>query len=429
MRRNFVTKTFKIGVTNWTAPAGVRVVRVLAQNTRPVVAGGGDSGRGFMLDPGGNAWGWGYNGDGSLGNGLSTGNMSSPVRVGIGNVYTSLSGNGGQATVAIDTAGVGSGWGQGDQIGAGDMVTHSVAVATLGNSRWRQLSSNVNFTIGLDTNGNAWMLGGTNSNGEGGTGDIVARSSPVITVGGRNFSQIATTQQGTLALDYVGNLYTWGLGVFSGATSSPVLFAGAPQFTQIAGGVQSAYGIDLQGNLWAWGQGASGVLGTGNVLNQSTPVHIAVGTKFMQVSASAGFSVGALDTSGNLWMWGDNSDGALGTNDTVNRSTPTLVAGGNQWSFVVANFTLTIGVDRTGQVWAWGSNTFGQLGDGTLVSRSSPVKVLGPLRAKLSNPPVVTDLPVVPGQVYPVVIGPYTTTFGGAPVGTAATQVTLVYRE
>jgi len=38
----------------------------------------------------------------------------------------------------------------------------------------------------------------------------------------------------------------------------------------------------------------------------------------------------------------------------------------------------SLAIDSTGQLWAWGENKYGQLGDGTTIDRLLPVKVIFP---------------------------------------------------
>jgi alpha-tubulin suppressor-like RCC1 family protein len=73
--------------------------------------------------------------------------------------------------------------------------------------------------------------------------------------------------------------------------------------------------------LWTWGIGTNGPLGTNDTINRSTPVTtFAGGTNWKQVSGSS--YTAAIKTDGTLWNWGQGGNGRLGTNDTINRSTP-----------------------------------------------------------------------------------------------------------
>ncbi|MCL2528363.1 MAG: leucine-rich repeat protein, partial [Defluviitaleaceae bacterium] len=110
--------------------------------------------------------------------------------------------------------------------------------------------------------------------------------------------------------------------------------------------------------------------------------HIAGGRRNISFIAAGHSHSLAIDTSGNVLTWGNNSHGQLGNGTTVSTAsgvnftlspvtglgtTITSVAGG-------ANHSLAIGQD--GSLWAWGGNGSGQLGDGTSTNRSTPVQVL-----------------------------------------------------
>jgi alpha-tubulin suppressor-like RCC1 family protein len=52
----------------------------------------------------------------------------------------------------------------------------------------------------------------------------------------------------------------------------------------------------------------------------------------------------AISTSGSLWMWGINSAGQLGQNDSTNRSSPVQVGSLTTWLTVSAGYsTLALG--------------------------------------------------------------------------------------
>jgi alpha-tubulin suppressor-like RCC1 family protein len=72
-------------------------------------------------------------------------------------------------------------------------------------------------------------------------------------------------------------------------------------------------------------------LGINNTTNKSTPVTtFAGGTNWKQVGVGRDTNA-AIKTDGSLWVWGDNSVGALGAG-AGNKYTPvTTLIGGNNW--------------------------------------------------------------------------------------------------
>ena len=133
------------------------------------------------------------------------------------------------------------------------------------------------------------------------------------------------------------------------------------------------------GNLWVWGDNSYGQLGDNSTTKRSSPVQtIARGSNWSQVDVGW-LNTAAIKTDGTLWLWGDNSQGQLGDNTLVRKSSPVqTVAGGTNWKQVscskIRSHTAAIKTDGT--LWTWGSNYDGQLGDNTRTKRSSPVQTV-----------------------------------------------------
>jgi alpha-tubulin suppressor-like RCC1 family protein len=87
----------------------------------------------------------------------------------------------------------------------------------------------------------------------------------------------------------------------------------------------------------------------------------------------------AVDVSGNVFCWGDNSLGQLGTGFAGGlQPTPIAVTGATGFSAISAGDDHTCGISGT-QVSCWGRSDFGQVGDGTVSSHivASPSVVAG----------------------------------------------------
>ena len=131
-------------------------------------------------------------------------------------------------------------------------------------------------------------------------------------------------------------------------------------------------------SAYAWGTGTSGQLGDDTAVTKSSPVSVVGGfTDWIQINAGASHSLG-LRANGTAWAWGLATNGRLGNNTVVSRSSPVSVVGGyTDWIQVSCGTAHSLGLRANGTAWAWGLATNGQLGDGTAVTKSSPVSVVG----------------------------------------------------
>jgi alpha-tubulin suppressor-like RCC1 family protein len=132
-----------------------------------------------------------------------------------------------------------------------------------------------------------------------------------------------------------------------------------------------------QGGLWTWGNNNNGDLGDNTSVNKSSPIQtVAGGTNWKQVETSE-VCVAAIKTDGTLWLWGYNGLATLGDNTTTNRSSPVqTVSGGTNWKQVACGQYHTAAIKTDGTLWLWGYNGGGRLGDNTEVDKSSPVQTV-----------------------------------------------------
>jgi alpha-tubulin suppressor-like RCC1 family protein len=236
----------------------------------------------------------------------------------------------------------------------------------------------------------SWGLG---RNGRLGDNTLEDKSSPVSVIGGfPDWVQVDAAWNHTLGLRANGTLYAWGSGRFgqlgdgitiTGDKQSPVsVIGGFTDWVQVSAGRYYSLGLRSNGTIWAWGSGTDGQLGTNTAVNRSSPATVVGGlTDWIQVSAGRVHAVG-IRANGTLWSWGNNSGalglGRLGDISTVNKSSPVLVAGGfTNWIQASAGYRHSLGLRATGQLYAWGGAGGGVLGDNTTVNKSSPVLVSG----------------------------------------------------
>jgi alpha-tubulin suppressor-like RCC1 family protein len=296
----------------------------------------------------GTLWTWGFGGNGRLGNGATTGSISTPVTTFAGGTNWKQVSAGRDHISAIKTDGTLWIWGRSTYGTLGNAVitgNTSTPVTTFsGGTNWKQVSSGAFHTAAVKTDGTLWTWGLGNS-GQLGNASVTNISTPVTTFsGGTNWKQVTTSSfsDHTAAIKTDGTLWTWGyngnlqLGNnAAGIRSTPVTtFAGGTNWKQVSAGGSHTAAIKTDGTLWTWG-GTTGSLGNGVLGSRSTPVTtFAGGTNWKQVAAG-GAHTAAIKTDGTLWTWGYGTSGQLGNAAITNRSTPvTTSAGGTNWKQV-----------------------------------------------------------------------------------------------
>jgi alpha-tubulin suppressor-like RCC1 family protein len=127
--------------------------------------------------------------------------------------------------------------------------------------------------------------------------------------------------------------------------------------------------------LWVAGYNDNGRLGTNDTINYSSPVQtVAGGSNWKMVSGGYEHSAG-VKFDGTLWCWGRNADGQLGTNDTTDVSSPVqTIANTENWKSVACGGFHTVAIKEDGTLWSWGNNYNGQLGTNDTNYYSSPVQ-------------------------------------------------------
>ncbi len=110
---------------------------------------------------------------------------------------------------------------------------------------------------------------------------------------------------------------------------------------------------------------------------------------------------------GELWCWGANARGQLGTAASNDKVRPTKVAGLPPVTQVVTGSYHACALSTVGEVWCWGDDRFGQLGDGHFEGaahesfRETPAALKLPAAARqLRVTEVTTCADLVDGQTW-----------------------------
>lgn len=136
---------------------------------------------------------------------------------------------------------------------------------------------------------------------------------------------------------------------------------------QVSAGAEHVVGLTTDGNVITWGANRKGQLGNGQFTSMCVPEVITLLKHRPVISISCGEShTLALTIGGNVYAWGDNSQGQLGVSDTTNRLRPEMVRSLRNAlaSSVHAGKQHSMVVSPRGTLFAFGSNSHGQLGLG-----------------------------------------------------------------
>jgi alpha-tubulin suppressor-like RCC1 family protein len=162
----------------------------------------------------GTLWVWGRNFSGQLG-GNTTTNRSTPVTTFAGGTNWKQVSSGNSHTAAIKTDGTLWTWGSQyrGQLGNGVTTgTISTPVTTFaGGTNWKQVSCGGRYAAAIKTDGTLWVWG-QNSFGTAGVNDLNTRPTPTTTfAGGTNWKQVNSGGYNTAAIKTDGTLWVWGV--------------------------------------------------------------------------------------------------------------------------------------------------------------------------------------------------------------------------
>jgi alpha-tubulin suppressor-like RCC1 family protein len=325
-------------------------------------------------------WAWGNQANGRLGNGVTSGNQTTPIE----SRYSSSP----TATIA-DAVG----------ISAGKDHTHFIKL---------------NSTTGERT---VWSFG-NNAVGELGNNAIGGESYPVQVLnssltGLTGISEVAAGANFSIAAHSDGSVFSWGskangrLG--EGGTTGSRKYADKVQRADTGANISgvrsvrardgSAFGreacsyetLGSSGRVWVWGLNTSGQLGIGNTTNQPQAVFMKdnLGATLTDVwDVAAGESHTAVvrwrasspTINRSVWCFGQQNGGRLGNGATTTATvtlpaavtSPVLKASNSQplenITAVAAGAAHTLALDADGKVWSWGDNSTGALGDPSIAT-------------------------------------------------------------
>ena len=206
--------------------------------------------------------------------------------------------------------------------------------------------------------------------------------------------------------------YDWWRSTDNGGTGPHTTPDGEiPKIIQLELGYTCGMALMNSGELYHWGYGGHGQNGDASTNNRDHPVRVGGSNQNVYLAANSSthvfkdvrikrcwisnvmdgqntdtHSCYALDENGNLYSWGYNGYGQLGTNNTTNYSTPQLIDkatyfNNNEIEHIWCsggNYVMVHAVDTAGNLYAWGRNNDGQLGVGNTSDQNTPQQISSP---------------------------------------------------
>ena len=402
------------------------------------VSGGKDYSYGFSLAAGsdGNAYAWGNNTYGQLGDGTPT-DRHTPVMVRTPDrktypdlpkdfTYVQVSA-GADHSLALGSDGYVYAWGYN---GNGQLGNNSYSASpvpervrdpanpdnTNKGLKATQVSAGADHSLAIGSDGYAyaWGYNGNGQLGNNTTADLSVPervrdpANPDDTNKGLKATQVSAGADHSLAIGSDGYAYAWGYNGNGQLGNNTTADLSVPErvrdpanpddtnkglkATQVSSGTYHSLAIGNDGYVYAWGSNSSGQLGN-TTGDSSVPVHVRdpanpddtnKGLKATQISSGNDHSL-AIGSDGYAYAWGNNWFGQLGNNNTADLSVPVHVCDpanpddtnkGLKATQINGGQEHSLAIDADGNAEAWGRNDSGQLGDGTNNDSSVPVLVV-----------------------------------------------------
>jgi alpha-tubulin suppressor-like RCC1 family protein len=351
------------------------------------------------------AYCWGWGGEGQLGTGFRP-----AARAPFVSAQTPLAVTGGHAFASVvaaydyscglTTSGEAYCWGENvaGRLGDGSTTSSLAPVLVAGGQQFASVTLGAFYACGLTT-ASALYCWGNNSSGQFGDGTQTSSSSPVPAAGGLPFQSVRAGSYHMCGVTAANVAYCWGFNLDSQVgngsaafrVSSPDPVGGSHSFVAVAAGFSHSCGMTPEGAAYCWGFGE---LTGGSDQDQPLPVLVAGGPTF--ASAGGSLSAGqenscALTSAGAAYCWGHSDVGQLGNGSTSAPSTPVAVLGGLSFASIKVGLVHTCGVTTGAVAYCWGFDGNGQLGAPTAEScvvdgyaypcATTPARVIGTVQA------------------------------------------------
>ena len=209
--------------------------------------------------------------------------------------------------------------------------------------KWLVLTAGWNHTCGVRDDSTLWCWGDNNF-GQLGLGYEDIDSAVPLQVGtASDWEQVSASSQHTCGIRAGGQLWCWGRGTsgqlgdgLSTTSFVPVRVGTQSDWQEVSvGGFRFTCGIRGQGVLYCWGNNTNGQLGLGDYASRSTPTLLASSPwKGVNAGTRHACAIAATDLG---YCWGDNTNEQISSDSDANYTTPVLVLGRTVSQVAAAN--------------------------------------------------------------------------------------------
>jgi alpha-tubulin suppressor-like RCC1 family protein len=363
------------GTTSSNFAVGIRFASVTTGGTNPE----GHFSCGVTVTS--NAYCWGYNTVGQLGDGTTTA-RETPVLVAGGLAFTSI--DAGSRHICGIAGGRVQCWGSNADgaIGPFPAVDRSTPREISSTLSFSQVSAGDAHSCGVTITG-AGYCWGANTYGQLGDGSTVSKSTPTLVSGGLTFARVEAGISHSCGLTTDSTAYCWGTassGLGTGDTfkTTPALVMGGFKWTSLALGIAHTCGITTAGAAYCWGGNGNAQLGDGTTTSRGTLELVSGGHTFAAPIGGGGwYHTCAITVAGPSRCWGYNANNQLGSgNPDLQYTIAQLVAGSLSFAQIAGARYHTCGVTPDGVAYCWGGTGGGELGVSSPTQTSTPIRVV-----------------------------------------------------
>ncbi len=335
---------------------------------------------------------WGYNAKGQIGNN-AVANRLAPTAVNVAGVLASktvlsIAANS-QSTCVIASDSKPYCWGYNNvsQLGNGNTTDSLVpiqstsAVPSDGSTAISVSSGSYNSCL-IASNYQSYCWG-LNTNGQIGDGSNVNKSTATLV----STTNIIGAPAATISVTGTTKLINANGNVWRRYTNNKNVDISTKNWSKFAAGTSHNCAVDTDGQAYCWGLNTNGQLGDNSTTQRNTPtaVNTASGTSALYGKTIKAITAGASHTcaiaSDNLpYCWGLNTSGQLGDGGTTQRPAAVAVTtgalAGKTVIDIAAGGNHTCALASNNLVYCWGLNANGQIGDNTSgTNRTAPTAV------------------------------------------------------